>query len=348
MRGLAAVIMLQGHTFHSFTRPDLRGAGPYVLSQFFGGLGPAVFLFLTGITFAFIMDRGERQAHPLWHRLLAALKRARYILILAVLFRIQLWAFGWPYSPWTDLFKVDALNCIAFALFVLSPLALLSAEQRIRWGAIAGVVTATLAPMVTITDWTWLPEGVRMYFVPSLTYFSFFPWGAFIAFGVSVGSLLKIITAEQINRVMQWSALIGFGLILTAEYFSNFPYSVYQKTDFWLDSPALTAIKLGVLLVIMAFAYLWSEYVIRDRWSWVKQLGTTSLLVYWVHIEIVYGRWFGGWKDRLDNYQVVAFSVCLIAFMLCLSVVRTKWPDLKIGSWIPTGGALSPGRVSGD
>src|SRR5438094_8931067 len=47
-RGLAALIMLQGHVFHSFTRTDLRGAGPYIFSQFLGGLPPPFFLFLPG------------------------------------------------------------------------------------------------------------------------------------------------------------------------------------------------------------------------------------------------------------------------------------------------------------
>ena len=48
-RGLAAVVMIQGHTFHSFTANDLRDKGPFMLSQFVGGLPPAIFLFLTGI-----------------------------------------------------------------------------------------------------------------------------------------------------------------------------------------------------------------------------------------------------------------------------------------------------------
>jgi len=61
MRGVAALIMLQGHTFHSFTRADLRDSGPYVLSQFLGGIAPAVFLFLTGVTMAFRMDSNERR-----------------------------------------------------------------------------------------------------------------------------------------------------------------------------------------------------------------------------------------------------------------------------------------------
>ena len=32
-----------------------------MLSQFMGGIGPAIFLVLTGITLAFLMDRRERQ-----------------------------------------------------------------------------------------------------------------------------------------------------------------------------------------------------------------------------------------------------------------------------------------------
>lgn len=352
MRGVAATIMLQGHTFHSFTRSDLREGGPYVISQFFGGLGPAIFLFLTGVTFAFILERGERQSMPLWDRFVAALKRSRYLLILAVLFRLQLWAFAWPNSPWIDLFKVDVLNCMALTLLVLSPLAVMSNAQRIRWGAIAGTAIAALGPIVNYSDWSWLPDGITVYFVPNANYFTFFPWAAYIAFGVSAGSILKTITVEQINRVMQWSAITGFGLVLAGEYFSNLPYSLYPKTDFWLNSPALVVIKMGVLLIVIAFAYLWTEYVVKDKWSFVKQLGTTSLLVYWVHIELVYGRWFNGFKNNLDNYQVIAFSVCLIAFMVGLSLLRTRWPDLKIASklnaWFPAAGTLTPRRVSGD
>ena len=31
-------------------------------------------------------------------------------------FRLQLWLFAFPESPWTDLFKVDILNCMGFAI----------------------------------------------------------------------------------------------------------------------------------------------------------------------------------------------------------------------------------------
>jgi uncharacterized membrane protein len=47
MRGLAVVIMIQCHTFNSFTRLDLR-EGAYVLTQFIGGMAAPLFLFMAG------------------------------------------------------------------------------------------------------------------------------------------------------------------------------------------------------------------------------------------------------------------------------------------------------------
>src|SRR4051812_44551707 len=83
-RGLAAVIMLQGHVFHSFTSKNLRDSGGYVLSQFVGGITPAVFLFLTGVTLAFLMESRERQGASGGNRWLGALGRARYLAVIAV------------------------------------------------------------------------------------------------------------------------------------------------------------------------------------------------------------------------------------------------------------------------
>ena len=56
----------------------------------------------------------------------------------------------------------------------------------------------------------------------------------------------------------------------------------------------------------------------------MAQFGTTSLLVYWVHIELLYGRWLNGWKENLDHTQVVALSVSVTLLMLGLSLLKTS------------------------
>ena len=243
--------MLQGHVSHSFTRTDLRDAGPYVLSQFIGGITPAIFLFLTGITLAFMLDGKERRGAGWNDRLTATLRRAGYLGVLALAFRLQLWLFGWPASPAADLLKVDILNCMAVGIATLAGFSLLSTAQRIHAGIAAGILIAVAAPLVSLIDPGVLPQIVRMYFQPDGNHFSYFPWASFLAFGVGAGSILRLVHSEHMHRLMQWSAILGFGLVMGAQYVSNLPYSLYPEVDFWINSPGLIFIKLGVILVLM-------------------------------------------------------------------------------------------------
>src|SRR5208283_3790541 len=88
--------------------------------------------------------------------------------------------------------------------------------------------------------------------------------------------------------------------------------------------------KLGALLMLMAFAFLWTRYGAKDGWSWVRQFGTTSLVVYWVHIELVYGRWFWFLKNSLTVNETLVAAAVLILVMLAISVVRTNWDKVVI------------------
>lgn len=359
-RGLAVVIMLQGHVFHSFAKAPARTQGPFMLSQFFGGIGPAIFLFLTGITLAFLMDGRERQGLGPLRRWYAALGRARYLFILAFLFRIQLFVFGYPWSPAPDLLKVDILNCMGFGIGLLATLALLRTAQRAKAAAWIGLAIAAASPLVSQVDWGWLPAPISSYFVPSYAYFAFFPWASFIAFGLSAGSLLRMATPDEIRRMMPWVALTGFGVLIGGQYFSNLPFSIYEKSEFWLNSPGQVAMKLGAILLLVSFAYVWSEYAIKDKWSWIRQFGTTSLIVYWVHIELVYGRWLGFFKENLNAIQCALCAIAVIALMLGLSIAQTnrkalllklslRFPSLL--SLLPRFGLAPPlasRRVSGD
>src|SRR6476661_10299562 len=135
VRGLGALIMLQGHVFDSFLKNDLRGGAPYMLSQFAGGMPPAIFLFLTGVTLAFLMDSSERKGLSPLRRMATAFGRSGYLFLLAFAFRFQLWYFSRP-APWTDLLRVDILNCMGFAIALMSVMALFRTVERVRFCAI--------------------------------------------------------------------------------------------------------------------------------------------------------------------------------------------------------------------
>ena len=331
VRGLAALTMLQGHVFNSFLKIDLRSKGPYSFSQFLGGMPPAIFLFLTGVTFAFLMDSQERKGAGGGARWAAALKRSGFLFAMAFLFRLQLWVFALYFSPgsspWTDLFRVDILNSMGFGLGVLAVLAVFNRADRIRVSAVVGLWIAVLAPLVSQLDLSHWPAFVRDYLIPSNQFFGFFPWAAFVAFGLTFGTLLRCLKPPQFNQSMQWVALAGILLALGSNYI---PVTFYgAAVDFWLNSPVLVLIKLGVILVLVTFAYIWTLQPAAQSWSWVRTLGTNSLLVYWVHIELVYGHWLGFWKENLSVAQTTVLAVGVVALMVALCLIRSHFGEMR-------------------
>jgi uncharacterized membrane protein len=348
VRGLGAVIMLQGHCFDSFTKPSLRPGGAYGLSQFVGGMPPAIFLFLTGVTLSFLMDSGERKGVGPLARVITAFSRSGYLFFLAFAFRLQLFVFGFP-ADWHDLFRVDILNCMGFAIAVMSVMALFTTVERVRLCTVLGLAIAFASPLISQLELPHLHWMVRSYIVPDYRYFSFFPWASYLAFGMATGSAIRAVPQEMTERAMQWVALVGGGLILICQYFANAPYSLYAKSEFWLNSPAQVLTKQGVTLLMLAFAFLWTRYGATEGWSWIRQFGTTSLLVYWVHIELVYGRWLWFLKNNLNVAQTLAAALCIILLMLAISLAKSY--RQRIVTWIEgMGWAFWPkaGRVAGD
>lgn len=324
-RGLAVVLMIQCHTFNSLAHTDVRGGGPYVLSQFVGGMAAPLFLFMAGMTFAFQMDSLDRRARPYGERLLKLWRRAGYLFLLAFLFRLNNSLMSLPNLPWRSLLKVDILNCMGLAMAVFAPVALVPAHSRARAAAALAVLAAAVSPLVSHADWSGVPTLIHDYLVPGRNRFAFFPCGAYLAFGIAAGTVLRRAAPDRLERVMQWAVVGGLALVLAGQYFSNLPYSLYASAEFWLDSPALVAIRCGLALVLLAAAYLWTEYAAGPGWSWMESLGKTSLLVYWVHVLLVYGLLAAPWKASLPVAWTFAATVIVMALMVGLSAARLRY-----------------------
>jgi uncharacterized membrane protein len=331
MRGLAVVIMIQCHTFNSLTRMDLRDGGPYVLTQFIGGMAAPLFLLMAGMTTAFQMESLERREPNRWRRWLISLKRAGYILAIAFTFRFTNWAFSMPHASATELTKVDILNCMGVGMAALSVGAMFRSEARVRFAVIAGLAIAAAAPLMTNLPWGGAPALLQEYLVPGSGRgrFPFFPFVAYIAFGQAIGAVVRRAAAERFDRLMQWSMLIGFSMIFIGQYFSNIPYSIYTKANFWTDSPALVVIRVGICLMIMAGAYLWTEYCAGKRWSWMQAMGKNSLMVYWVHVMIVYGALIQPIKRTLSIPQATLAVGIVTAMMVTMSALWLSWKARK-------------------
>jgi uncharacterized membrane protein len=127
---------------------------------------------------------------------------------------------------------------------------------------------------------------------PAPWLFPIFPWIAFAFAGMVVGWLLLSKTARRFeDGMVPLLALTGLGISSVGYGFDHLPWQLYPVYDFWHTSPDFFLIRLGILLIILAFCEARTRLrPVFTGWRALNLLGQHSLLVYWVHIEFVYGR----------------------------------------------------------
>ena len=109
---------------------------------------------------------------------------------------------------------------------------------------------------------------------------------------------------------------------------------IYALYDFWHTSPNFFLIRVGLLLVILSAAYVWCRWG-AGQWGFspLIQMGQTSLLVYWVHIEFVYGRFSILPKRAVDIRTASLGLLAIFLSMVLLSVLRTKLKGRGAEAW---------------
>jgi fucose 4-O-acetylase-like acetyltransferase len=196
------------------------------------------------------------------------------------------------------------------------------------------------------TTWRpdWLPWPIESYIngvhnlgVPQAWIFPIFPWSGFAFAGLSVGFVLQgEWTRAAESKIFGALGVAGLIFVFMARAFDAAPHQLYAVYDYWHTSPNFFLLRLGMLMAILAASYGWCRWG-AGQWGFspLIQLGQASLLVYWVHIEFVYGR-----VSILPKHSVgirtATFGLLLIFLaMLALAFLRTrmKGRGLEIVAW---------------
>jgi len=199
--------------------------------------------------------------------------------------------------------------------------------------AIVALIAVLTPPLYTTWRPTWLPwwlesyiDGCHNFGAPQPWLFPLFPWAAFAFAGLAAGFILFSEQARsQVAKTLAVFALVGATAILAARELDHSPFHLYSTYDYWHTSPNFLMMRIGLLLVIAFISYAWCRWGLATRgFSPLIQLGQTSLLVYWVHIEFVYGR-FSLLPKRSESIPAATRGLLEITlFMLILSLLRTK------------------------
>lgn len=342
MRGLACVVMFQTHCYDSWLNPEARKTTLFSWSQLGGTLPAPLFIFLAGLSVALVTEKLRGQSFTRNEIAKQVISRGAEVFGLGILFRIQEFALGYPHSPWTDLFRVDVLNILGISMMLMGVVCWLAGSgsaDSARARSLVGALTAAAAgALATPGLWTiWRPRflpwplesyinGVHTFDQPQPWLFPLFPWVAFAFAGLTVGFWMFTRFAKRLGG---WT----FALFMTAGVaicgisvlFDRAPLRWFAAYDYWHTSPNFFLMRCGILLVIMAFAYAWCHWGLPQFvFSPLAQLGQTSLLVYWVHIEFVYGRFSILPKGRCSIGKATLGLAIIFAAMLGLSLLKTR------------------------
>jgi uncharacterized membrane protein len=365
MRGLACVLMFQTHCYDSWLGGGARQSTFFMYSQLGGTFPAPLFLFLAGISLALVAEKLRLKNSSPSQIGRTTIRRGAEIFAFGMLLRLQEFALAWGWSPATDLLRVDVLNTIGLSMMLMGGLcwAVLAMPSRSVDGArprlalvLAAAGTALLISLASPPLWTtwrprWLPWPVESYIngvhnlgTPQSWLFPVFPWTAFAFAGLAVGFILQSPWArEREARVFLILGVAGAVLVEGARLLDAWPRQFYAVYDYWHTSPSFFLVRLGMLMVILAGSYAWCRWG-AGQWGFspLIQLGQASLLVYWVHIEFVYGR-----VSILPKHAVgirtasVGLAVIFLA-MLGLAYARTrmKGRGSELVAW------LRPARAS--
>ncbi len=350
LRGFACLVMFQTHCYDSWLGGAARDGNFIKWSQLGGTLPAPMFLFLAGTSFALVTDKLRQKGVSADEIARTTILRGGEIFLLGLLFRLQEFLLGQPYAPWTDLLRVDVLNVIGVSLMMMGVACRVAAAggpigalQLRRATIVTAILCAAAIAIFTPPLWTswrphWLPwwlesyvNGVHTFGKPQPWLFPIFPWAAFAFAGLAVGLLLLFDWARKNEAIAlafagaSGAALIALGLWLDAR-----PVKLYSEYDFWHTSPNFFLARAGIVLIVMFLGYAWCRWGAGEwRFSPLIEMGKCSLLVYWVHLEFVYGGLSIVPKRAVGIRTATIGFLTIFVAMTILAVVRNRFSQWK-------------------
>jgi len=333
LRAVALAEMIHGHSLDGLLDVGLRNTAFFVNWTHVRGYTAPVFLFAAGLAFAVATLPRINDYSVSSKKLLRRIKRLLFVILLGYLMYLPFFSLrktilsvGTP--GWENLLKVDILRCIGVSALILQAWLLLRPKREVTW-VIIGMLTLALpivTPYVRNSELVLgLPAFIRYYVVNSR--FPIFYYSSFLFLGFLLGYLFT----ERRSHWLPYTLIIALLLIVVAQILDRVGIAVGLHRF-------MTRGGVIILLTILLerFEGLWHRMP-----SAVKYFGQESLVVYVVHLMVVYGSVLNRgltsyWGKTLSYGEVYLFIVWLMAAMGLLAYVwhKLKLEHMKTARWI--------------
>ncbi|MBI4464302.1 MAG: DUF1624 domain-containing protein [Acidobacteria bacterium] len=339
-RGVFALIMLQGHTFRALLDSAAKEGAAYRYHELIHNLPGPAFLFASGVAFSMATLAYWENYREWGTRLRTRLLRWLALLAIGYLLHLTYFSLDRTLSESTSqqilfLFSLDILHCIALSSLFLQLLVILLPSREWFFRAIVAltIVVAVATPVIWDVAGQlpfWLGTGFSDRWGST---FPLFPYAGFAWAGAVWGYLHVAARQKGIeNRFLQKTRRFSIWLCLASLVVTFLPLPALYS-DFWETGPTFFFLRVGVLAWLLV-GFRRAEPRVAPYFGAVVLLGRESLLVYAVHLVILYGsainpdrnlrKWLGGDQPMLP---VTLVLVLLVASLWLLCWLWTRWKE---------------------
>lgn len=334
LRGWAIIVMIEVHIFNAFLNEQSRNTTWFRTLDFINGLVAPSFLFISGFIFVLLSYRKAPEFRKFGDVFFKQLKRILFIWMIAYLMHVPYYSLKSiltkaTYNDFLILFQSDVLHTIAFGLSVLFIGVIFIKSSKIYqiMNFSLGLAFIFIAPLIWEIDFTKIIHPFFAAYLNGQHYsiFPLFPWLGYILIGGAVAPFyynakLNNKERELINKLI----IFAIGLIVITLLLKQIKLSDFGMSDALRVNPFYVLLKLGIVLILLAVCWYY-EYYRKSGESIVTVCSRESLLIYFVHIEIIYGAFFN-YKSinhylafSLNVYGCILGSIILILLMMALA-----------------------------
>lgn len=331
--------MFEVHSFNVLLKPELQKTEWFNNLTFINGLVAPSFLFISGFAFILSTQRNLDELRTFgikfWKKIarIAMIFLAGYSLHIPFL-SIRLIHERANQDMMLAAYNVDILQCIAAGLlFIFIARLIFKSDKHYNiFLIISFLFVVLISPLVWQIDFTkFLHPFIADYFNAGAgSYFPLFPWLGFLLAGAIICPYyLEAREKGEEKKFMYMIGLIGLLLAFAGHFFLS---DIFQSGHITIKPHPLFFIqRLGYVLFLLGLCWLYAE-VRQTKSTFVMDIGRESLLVYWLHLQVLYRHVLNGSNVASiygGTFNVWQASIFTVALAISMIIVAKIWGEIK-------------------
>ena len=340
LRGGALLVMIEVHVINSMLISSIKSEPWFSTLIFINGLVAPAFLFISGFAFYISSDRKldelRNYGKAFWRKIgrIVVIFLAGYSLHFP--FRsVFISGYNLFSINWVPVVKVDILQCIAVGLLVMFVFRLLIKDKKLYdlLLLISGVLIILVSPLVWNTDFTnYLSLFFAAYFnTMQGSLFPLFPWLGFMFLGATACNYyLMAREKNEEKKYIYIISVVGVFFVLFGNI-SRFDL-VYAIVGDIVPNPLFFILRLGYILILLVLCWYYAD-IRKPGKSFVLDVSRESLLVYWLHLVLIYGVFWNGRSLTTivnNRFGIIECGVMTIAIAVLMIFIAKLWGAFKM------------------